>query len=113
MQASRWIQFTSLKEITAMRAVLKAYIRNAIQIEESGKKIAFKQISDFAVPEELQAMLDADPRLCAAYDALTPGRRKSYIFHVAGAKQAATRAARAEKCIPKILSGRGFNETRG
>ncbi len=113
MQASRWIQFTSLKEITAMRAVLKAYIRHAIQIEESGKKIAFKQISDFAVPEELQARLDADPRLRAAYDALTPGRRKSYIFHVAGAKQAATRAARAEKCIPKILSGRGFNETRG
>jgi len=41
---------------------------------------------------------------------VTPGRRKSYIFHVSSAKQAKTRAARAEKCVPMILSGRGFNE---
>jgi uncharacterized protein YdeI (YjbR/CyaY-like superfamily) len=32
------------------------------------------------------------------------------MFHIAGAKQEKTRAARAEKCIPLILSGRGFLE---
>jgi len=62
------------------------------------------------VPEELQAQLDAAPKLKAAFEALTPGRRKSHIFHVSGAKQAKTRAARAEKCAPMILGGRGFNE---
>ena len=54
--------------------------------------------------------LNAAPELKAAFVALTPGRRKSYILHVSGAKQAKTRAARAEKCVPMILSGRGFNE---
>ena len=39
------------------------------------------------VPEELQVRLNAAPELEAAFEALTPGRRKSYIFHVSGAKQ--------------------------
>jgi uncharacterized protein YdeI (YjbR/CyaY-like superfamily) len=109
-QAGRWIKFTSLKEITAMQSILKNYIHEAIDVEESGKKVTFKKASDYAVPEELQARLDAAPQLRAAFEALTPGRRKSYIFHVSGAKQVKTRAARAERCVPMILSGRGFNE---
>ena len=109
-QAGRWIKFTSLKEITARQSILRKYIYEAIEVEESGKKVPRKSISEYAVPEELQARLDEAPELRAAFDALTPGRRKSYIFHVSGAKQAKTRAARAERCIPMILSGQGFNE---
>ena len=110
MQAARWIKFTSLKEIAAMRSILRNYIYEAVQVEESGKKVTLKKISDYAIPQELQATLDAAPKVRAAFEALTPGRRKSYIFHVAGAKQAKTRVVRAEKCVPMILSGRGFNE---
>jgi uncharacterized protein YdeI (YjbR/CyaY-like superfamily) len=109
-QAGRWIKFTSLKEITAMQLILRNYIYEAIEVEELGKKVTFKKASEYAVPEELQARLDAAPELRAAFEALTPGRRKSYIFHVSGAKQMKTRAARAERCVPMILSGRGFNE---
>jgi uncharacterized protein YdeI (YjbR/CyaY-like superfamily) len=109
-QAGRWIKFTSLKEIKAMQSILRNYIYEAIEVEESGKKVTFKKASEYAVPEELQARLDAAPELWAAFEALTPGRRRSYIFHVSGAKQAKTRAARAERCVPMILSGRGFNE---
>jgi uncharacterized protein YdeI (YjbR/CyaY-like superfamily) len=46
----------------------------------------------------------------STFESLTSGRRKSYIFHISGAKQAKTRAARTERCVPMILSGRGFNE---
>jgi uncharacterized protein YdeI (YjbR/CyaY-like superfamily) len=109
-QAGRWIKFTSPNEITTMRLTLRDYIHEAIAIEESGKKVTLKKASAYAVPEELQARLDADPKLRAAFEALTPGRRKSYSFHVSSAKQAKTRAARAERCLPMILSGRGFNE---
>ena len=109
-QAGRWIKFTSPNEITTMQSILRNYIYEAIQVEESRKKVPFKKASEYAVPEELQARLDAAPELRAAFEALTPGRRKSYIFHVSGAKQAKTRAARAERCVPMILSGRGFNE---
>ena len=109
-QAGRWIKFTSPKEISALRATLRSYIYEAIEVEESGKKVPLKKVSEYAVPEELRVRLNAAPELKAAFEALTPGRRKSYIFHVSGAKQAKTRAARAEKCVPMILSGRGFNE---
>ena len=109
-QAGRWIKFTSLKGITAMQPILRDYVSEAIELEESGKKVPLKKASEYAVPEELQARLDAAPQLRAAFEALTPGRRKSYIFHVSGAKQAKTRAARAARCVPMILRGRGFNE---
>jgi uncharacterized protein YdeI (YjbR/CyaY-like superfamily) len=109
-QAGRWIKFTSVKEIAAVQSTLRDYLYEAIELEESGRKVALKKPSEYAVPEELQARLDGDPQLKAAFEALTPGRRKSYVFHVSGAKQAKTRVARAEKCVPMILSGRGFNE---
>jgi uncharacterized protein YdeI (YjbR/CyaY-like superfamily) len=93
-----------------MQSVLRNYLQEAVAIEKSGKKVSFKKVAEYAVPEELQATLDAAPKVRAAFEALTPGRRKSYIFHVAGAKQGKTRVARAQRCVPMILSGRGFNE---
>src|SRR5215813_11482817 len=104
-QAGRWIKFASPKQISALSTTLKSYIKEAVQIEKSGRKVPLKKISEYVVPEELQAQLDAAPKVKAAFEALTPGRRKSYIFHVSGAKQAKTRAARAEKCVPMILGG--------
>lgn len=109
-QAGRWIKFTSVKEVTALRPTLTNYIYEAIEIEESGKKVEFKKPSEYPIPEELQTMLDKNVILKVAFEALTPGRRKSYIFHISSAKQSKTRAARAEKCVPMILGGRGFNE---
>jgi uncharacterized protein YdeI (YjbR/CyaY-like superfamily) len=109
-QAGRWIKFTSPREIAALQPTLKSYLEEAIEVEESGKKVLLKKASEYVVPEELQLKLNAAPELKSAFEALTPGRRKSYIFHISGAKQAKTRAARAEKCVPMILSGRGFNE---
>jgi uncharacterized protein YdeI (YjbR/CyaY-like superfamily) len=109
-QAGRWIKFTSPTEISALRATLRSYVYEAIEVEESGRKVPIKKASEYMVPEELQVRLNAAPKLKVAFEALTPGRRKSYIFHVSGAKQPKTRAARAEKCVPMILSGRGFNE---
>jgi len=79
-------------------------------LEESGKKVEIKKPSEYPIPEELQSRLDDNAGLRAAFGALSPSRRKSYIFHVSSAKQAKTRSARVEKCVPMILSGRGFNE---
>ncbi len=109
-QAGRWIKFTSVKEITALQSTLKSYLDAAIEVAESGKKVPLKKAAEYPVPEELQATLDAAPQLRAAFAALTPGRRKSHIFHVSSAKQVKTREARARKCVTLILSGRGFNE---
>ena len=109
-QAARWIKFTSFKEIAPLRSTLTDYIYEAIAVEESGKKVALKKPSEYAIPEELQSRLDDNAVLRVAFASLSPGRRKSYIFHVSSAKQPKTRSARVEKCVPMILSGRGFNE---
>src|SRR5438105_5046404 len=99
-QAARWIKFTSLRGVAALRSTLRDYLYEAMALEESGKKVELKKSSKYSIPDELQRRLDNNAVLTAAFGALTPGRRKSYIFYVSSAKQTKTRAARAEKCVP-------------
>lgn len=109
-QAGRWIKFGSVQEITGLQSTLRAYLEEALELEEAGKKVVLKKPEDYPVPEELQALLREKSLLATAFNALTPGRRKSYILHISSAKQASTRTARAARCVPMILAGRGFNE---
>jgi uncharacterized protein YdeI (YjbR/CyaY-like superfamily) len=110
-QAARVMKFTSVREITAQTATIKAYVREAIAIERAGLRVE-KKTPDLPVPDELKEMFCKKPRLKKAFDALTPGRQRSYLYHFAGAKQSATRIARIEKAIPGILAGKGFLERR-
>jgi uncharacterized protein YdeI (YjbR/CyaY-like superfamily) len=107
-QSARWIKFTSVREIAEMKSVLKAYIREAVEVEKSGLKVKLKKTSDLKVPEELQIMLDEFPDFKAAFDALTPGRQRAYIYHFSAPKQSKTREARVRKCMPRILKGKGL-----
>ncbi|HVZ71373.1 MAG TPA: YdeI/OmpD-associated family protein [Polyangia bacterium] len=112
VQAARVMKFTSAKELAAKAATIKAYVKEAIAVEKAGLRPPKKKASDHPVPEELTARLEKDPRFKRAFEALTPGRRRSYLYHFAGAKQAATRVARIEKATPAIFEGRGFLERR-
>jgi uncharacterized protein YdeI (YjbR/CyaY-like superfamily) len=111
-QAGRVMKFTSAKEITAKAPIIKAYVKEAIEVAQSGRTVEKKKTSDFPVPEELTARFRKDPRFKRAFEALTPGRQRSYLYHFAQAKQSATRAARIEKAMPAIYEGRGFLERR-
>jgi uncharacterized protein YdeI (YjbR/CyaY-like superfamily) len=112
VQAGRVMKFTSIKEIRAKAAIIKAYVREAVAVEKAGLRVKPKQTSDFPVPEELTARFRKDPRFKRAFQALTPGRQRGYLYHFAAAKQSATRAARIEKAMPAIFEGRGFQERR-
>ncbi len=105
----RYLKFTSAEDVEARREVAVALIARAIQAERSGKKVAPPPAAE-PMPDELQARLEADPALAAAFEALTPGRRRSHILYVSGAKQSKTRQDRAGRCRPKILAGKGYNE---
>ncbi len=107
-QAGRRIQFTSVRDVVRKKALVKAYIREAVEVEKSGKKIPKR--TEVAFPEELQNRLDEDPAFRAAFEALTPGRQRGYALYFSAAKQPATREARIEKCAPKIFAGRGFHD---
>ena len=108
-QAARLFKFTKPQQIIEIEDLIKAYIFEAIEVEKAGLKVEFKKDLE-PIPEELQTRLDEDPNLQSAFYALTPGRQRSYILHLSQAKQAKTRESRVEKCLPKIFSGKGFNE---
>jgi uncharacterized protein YdeI (YjbR/CyaY-like superfamily) len=112
VQAARVMKFTSAKEITAKAATIKAYVREAIAVEKAGLRVKPKKTTDYPVPEELSERFRKDPRFKRAFEALTPGRQRGYLYHFAAAKQSATRAARIEKAMPAIFEGRGFLERR-
>jgi uncharacterized protein YdeI (YjbR/CyaY-like superfamily) len=107
-QSTRWIKFTSVREIAEMKSILKAYIREAIELEKSGLKVKLKKTSDLKIPEEFQTMLDEFPELKTAFGALTPGRQRAYIYHFSAPKQSKTREARVLKLMPQILKGKGL-----
>ena len=110
VQSARQIRFTSAQEISKMKTVLKSYIREAIAVEKAGLKVDFKKTAEFAMPEEFQARLDGNAKLKKAFEALTPGRQRGYLLHFSGAKQAKTREARIDKCVPQILDGKGLDD---
>ena len=110
VQAARQVRFTNVLEIVEMERILKAYIYEAIEVEKSGLKVALKKTADFTVPEEFQSKLDHIPALRTAFEALTPGRQRGYLFYFSQPKQSKTREARVEKYIPQILSGKGLDD---
>lgn len=110
VQSARQIRFTSTKEILQVKQGIKSYIFEAIEVEKAGLKVEMKKTSDFEVAEEFQQKLDELPALKTAFEALTPGRQRAYLFYFSDAKQSKTRAARVEKYIPHILNGKGIND---
>jgi len=111
VQAARVMKFTSAGEIAAKATTIKAYVREAVAAAKAGRKVETKA-RDLPVPEELADKFRRDARFKRAFEALTPGRQRGYLFHFSAAKQSATRVARIEKAMPAIFEGRGFLERR-
>lgn len=110
VQAARQLRFKSVKEIDEMKTTIKAYIQEAIEIEKAGLKVDLKEHTEYIIPEELHNKFEETPALKTAFEALTPGRQRAYIFYFSQAKQSKTREARIEKYKQQILDGKGLND---
>lgn len=110
VQAARQVRFTSVREIVAVKTILKAYIKEAIEVEKDGLKVELKKTSDYKMPEEFQQTLKENQALKIAFEALTPGRQRQYLFYFSQPKQSKTREARIEKSMKQILKGKGLND---
>ena len=93
-----------------MEPILKAYTKEAVEVEKAGLEVNYKMTSEFAIPEEFQERLDNSSALKTAFDALTPGRQRGYLLYFSAAKQSKTREARIAKCEQQILKGKGLND---
>lgn len=110
VQAARQLRFTSLAQIEAESEMIAAYVDEAVEIERSGKKVEMKKTEEYDMPQELQAALEADEQLNEAFNNLTPGRQRQYMYFIGQAKREATRKARVEKYKAQILAGKGMND---
>jgi uncharacterized protein YdeI (YjbR/CyaY-like superfamily) len=110
VQAARQIRFTNVQEIVKMKTTIKAYIKEAIAVEQAGLKVEMKKTSQFTMPDEFKKRLAKNGSLKKAFNALTPGRQRGYLLHFSSAKQSKTREARIEKYVPKILEGKGLED---
>ena len=110
VQAGRQVRFTGVKEIVKRAPTLKAYIYEAIEVEKAGLKVKLKKTSDYNMPGEFKNKLDKNPALKIAFNELTPGRQRAYLFYFSQPKQSKTRESRIEKYMKRILEGKGLND---
>jgi len=110
VQSARQIRFTNIREIVKMEKKLKAYVYEAIEVERAGLKVKMKKTSDFKTPEEFQKQLNKKPALKKAFEELTPGRQRAYLFYFSQPKLSKTREQRVEKYMKHILSGKGLDD---
>jgi len=108
VQSGRQARFTSLQQIVKLEKTLKAYIYEAVEVEEAGLKVPLKKTAEFKMPEEFKNKLDKLPALKKAFYELTPGRQRGYLLYFSSAKQSKTREARIEKYTEQILDGKGL-----
>lgn len=107
--AARRFEFTAASDIVGSKALIGRYVREAIALEKAGAEVA-KPPGTLVLAEELVARLERDPALEAAFEALTPGRRRGYNLYFSAPKGTEARARRIEKYAPKILAGKGIHD---
>ena len=106
-QAMRQWRFAPGDEVP--RDLLGAYALETIENHQAGKKV--KPVSrQLRIPHELEHAMKEDAALAAAFNKLTPGKKKEYAEHIGSAKQEKTRLSRLEKARPQILAGIGLHD---
>ena len=110
VQAARQIRFTAGQEIIQLKKTIKEYVFEACELEDLGLKVELKKTDDYKIPAEFQLQLDENTALKTAFETLTPGRQRAYLFYFSQAKQSKTRTARVENFIEKIMEGKGLND---
>ncbi|MEQ9304490.1 MAG: YdeI/OmpD-associated family protein [Marinoscillum sp.] len=108
-QAGRLLKFTNVQDMLAKERTIRSYVFEAIELEKAGIEVKFTKNPE-PIPDEFEAAMRNSQELKEAFEALTPGRQRGYILHFSQPKQSKTRVSRIEKCVQKILDGKGFHD---
>ena len=109
VQAGRQLRFKNLEEIVKAKKVIKAYMAEAIAVEEAGIEVPMKKPVPVELPADIAATMKKIPGLSVAFKKLTPSCQREYMMYFESAKKAETRVSRVEKYAEKILSGKRMN----
>ena len=104
------IRFTDVVQVTEREPVIRSYLAEAMGYADAGLRPPKRDPDDIELPDELVQALVGDPVLADAFHGLTPGRQRSYVINLNGAKRPETRIARIAKFRSKIIAGKGATE---
>jgi uncharacterized protein YdeI (YjbR/CyaY-like superfamily) len=107
-KALRQWRFESQKEIDAR--LIKAYVKEAIDLQKSGKEIKPQRNQAVKVPSLLESALGKNKKTRAGFEKLTPGRQREFADYIGDAKREETQLKRLEKIIPMIQARKGLND---
>ncbi len=103
------IRFTAVDQVADREPVIRAYLAEAMGHADAGLRPP-KEDVELELPAELVEAFVGDVELAEAFEALTPGRQRSYVINLNGAKKSETRVARIAKFRDTILAGKGATE---
>lgn len=106
----RLLRFNSVDQVLEAKELILSYIKEAIDLEKKGVKLPEKEKYEVVYSEEMLAKFDEVDGLLDAFEQLTPGRQKGYMLYFEGTKNSATKTARIERYIPRILNGKGMRD---
>ena len=98
----------STADVKAHATAIRSLVAEARTI--AGEDRPPEPVKELVLVAELQHRLDGDRKLREAFAGLTPGRQREYDLHISGAKQAATRESRIDRCVDRILAGKGLRD---
>lgn len=109
-RAGRVLNFTSVEEVHAAEARIRAFVAESIKHRKAGTTIEpVKPVAE-DWPAELVEVFAEDPEMEAAFTALTPGRQRGYLLLFNGAKQSKTRTRRVREARARIMLGKGRHD---
>lgn len=109
-QSARQLRFTSPNEVAEHESTIVRFLREAMSHVDKGTRVEFPAKDELDLPDELVERFDVVEGLEEAFMALTPGRQRGFVLHISGAKQSATRGARVDKHIERIMAGKGIHD---
>ncbi len=105
------MKVTDVKELPP-DSVLIDYIREAVRLNEEGKKILRKPSAPAKpaeVPSDLASALKKNAKARAAFEKFSPSHKNEYIEWITEAKQAATRQKRLAMALEWMAEGKPRN----
>ena len=108
-QVADCLKFDHVDQVIEQKDQIQELLKNAITVAASGRKVE-KSEKVMERPDILIEILSDDAVLKKAFDALTPGRQRSYIIHLNNAKNDSTKRRRLLSAREKIFSGKGALE---
>jgi uncharacterized protein YdeI (YjbR/CyaY-like superfamily) len=109
-QSVRQLRVTSVADVDGHEASIASFLREAMGHAEAGTQVEFAAKENLELPDELVERFGDVDGLEEAFTTLTPGRQRGFVLFISGAKQSATRTARVDKHVDRILAGKGIHD---